>query len=260
MRVFVSGGRAGAAQAAADGRVAIIVDALRASATTASLLHHGASEIIVVEEVADAFAERAARPGSWLVGERGGLAVAGFDLGNSPLREPISGLPATVVFSSSNMSRCCVGASTCPVTFLGTLPTLTSCAGLAFAAARELQADIHLIPAGSALDENKLVIEDYITAGALIEKMVALNVGGASPAEDAAHAALAIHAAARADGYVAAFLAGDNGRCLDRELGLGEDVRFAAQIDVFTEVPSVARTYALPSGRTAAVLQAAPPA
>ena len=48
----------------------------------------------------------------------------------------------------------------------------------------------------------------------------------------------------------------DNGATLREELGLAEDVRFAAQVDVLTEVPRVTRTYELPSGPLAAVLQA----
>lgn len=253
MRVFVSGGRAGALQAAAEGRVAIVVDALRASATTASLLQFGAREIIVVEEVADAFAERERRPGALLAGERGGLAVPGFDRGNSPLQSPEPGLPETVVFSSSNMSRCCVGAAPCPAAFLGTLPTLTAAATVALQAAVELGADLHLVPAGSVLDENKLVLEDYITAGALIEKLRALSPAVA-PAEDAAHAALAIHREALAAGYEAAFNATDNGTALRDELGLGADVCFAARVDVLTAVPRVTSTFELPTGRLAAVL------
>ena len=257
MKLFVSGGRAGAEQAAREHRVAIIVDALRASATTSSLLHYGAREIIVVEEVAAAFAERERHPGSWIAGERGGLAVEGFDRGNSPLQAPEPGLPETIIFSSSNMSRCCVGAASCPATFLGTLPTLTACARIALQAATALGADVHLVPAGSALDENKLVLEDYVTAGALIARMQELSGEAAEPAEDAAHAALDIQRAAALAGYVPTFLDTDNGRCLDAELGLGEDVRFAASVDAFTCVPKVARTYILASGKVAAVLTSA---
>ncbi len=103
MRIFVYGGREGAKKAAASGRVAIIVDALRASATTASLLQFGAQQIIVMEDVDDAFAERARYLGSWLAGERKGLPLPGFDLGNSPLAQPITHIPPQ---SSSALPIC----------------------------------------------------------------------------------------------------------------------------------------------------------
>jgi len=254
MKLFVSGGRAGAEQAAREQRVAIIVDALRASVTTASLLHYGAREIIVVEDVEDAFAERERHAGSWLAGERGNLKVEGFDLGNSPLQAPVLGLPETIIFTSTNMSRCCVGAAACPAAFLGTLPTLTACATLALKAATERQADVQLVPAGAAMDENKLVLEDYIAAGALIERMRELSGGTAVPAEDAARAALQLHAAGLREGYEEAFMGTGNAAGL-YAMGFEADARFAARVDVFTTVPQVARTYELPSGKMAAVLR-----
>jgi 2-phosphosulfolactate phosphatase len=253
MKLFASGGRAGAELAAQEQRVAIIVDALRASATTASLLHHGARQIVVVEDVSDAFGEQERHPGSWLAGERGNLKVEGFDLGNSPLQGSVEGLPETIIFTSSNMSRCCVAASSCPAAFLGTLPTLTACAQAALDAARQHGADVHLIPAGSVLDENKLVLEDFATSGALIARMQELADGAATPGEDAARAALQLHEAALTAGYEQAFLGTDNaaGLCA---MGFEADVRFAAQVDVFTRVPKIARTYELFSGKIAAVL------
>lgn len=252
MRLRVAGGRVGAAQAAEQQCVAVIVDALRASATTASLLHYGVKEIIVVEGVEEAFAERDAHPGALLAGERGGLKVEGFDLGNSPLQAPLSGLSETLVFSSSNMSRCCVGAANCPATFLGTLVTRTACAALAMRTAADLKRDIMLVLAGSALDECKFVLEDYIAAGALLESMMAGEFA-AMLAGDAARAALDLYHAAAKRGLEESFLATDNGTALVG-MGFASDVRFAAHIDAFTTVPRVQRTYQLDSGSTAAVL------
>lgn len=255
MRIIVAGGRLGAQQAAQRQDIALIVDALRASATTASLLHYGAREIIVVEDMDQAFEERLKRPEAWLAGERGGLKVEGFDLGNSPLQAPLAGLPETIVFSSSNMSRCCVGAAGCPAAFLGTLPTLTAAATVAVQAARRLGRDITLIPAGSVLDECKVVLEDYVAAGALMEKIGDLSGDGAGACGDAARAAQDIWTAAKARGVERTFLETDNGVSL---IGMGfeQDVRFAARSDVFTVVPQVTGTYVLDNNEPAAVLTA----
>lgn len=256
MLITVAGGRLGAQQAAQRQDVAIIVDALRASVTCASLLHYGAREIIVVEDMDQAFQERLKRPDAWLAGERGGLKVEGFDLGNSPLQAPLPGLPETIVFSSSNMSRCCAGASSCPVALLGTLPTLTAAATLALNAARSLGRDITLIPAGSVLDECKLVLEDYVAAGALLEKMRKLSGNSATASGDAARAAQDVWTAAQARGVERAFLETDNGVSL---IGMGfeDDVRFAATMDAFKVVPRVTGTYILDNGDPAAILTAA---
>ncbi|MEN6404634.1 MAG: 2-phosphosulfolactate phosphatase [Armatimonadia bacterium] len=265
MKLFVSGGRKGAREAARAGHVAVIVDALRASVTTASLLHYGVQEIIVVEGVEQAFAEARKRPGALLAGERGCVKVEGFDLGNSPLQAPPERLSDTIVFSSSNMSRCCVGAATCPAAFLGTLPTLSACAEKALAAARLHGRDIMLIPAGAVVDEYKLVLEDYVAAGALITRMVEMATGEAkptgggdrpAPTGDAARAALDAWAGAQARGLQKTFLETDNGQAL---IGLGfeEDAKFACRMDVFTTVPQVQRTYEVDGGELAAVLSRA---
>lgn len=233
--------------------MAVIVDALRASATTASLLHYGVREIVVVEDMDAAFAQARTRPGALLVGERGGLKVEGFDLGNSPLQADPGGLSDTVVFSSSNMSRCCVGASTCPAAFLGTLPTLSAAARLAYRAASDLGRDLTLIPAGSVLEESKVVLEDYVAAGALLARIGELSQGQAVAEGDAARAAEDIWAAAKARGVEETFLQTDNGVSLI-SLGFEADVRFACRLDVFGTVPKVTATYVLDNGERAAVL------
>ncbi len=53
--------------------VAVVVDALRASATAAALLSHGAKRVLVVRDVEDAFDAQGAWPEALLYGERGGL-------------------------------------------------------------------------------------------------------------------------------------------------------------------------------------------
>ena len=61
-------GAAGCAYAVEHRCVAIIVDALRASATAAMLFHAGARRLLVVQELAQAFAARATMPDMLLFG------------------------------------------------------------------------------------------------------------------------------------------------------------------------------------------------
>ena len=253
MRLMVDGGRSGARRAAEEGQVAVIVDALRASTTTASLLHHGVKTIIVVEHVAQALAEHGRQPGSLLLGERRGLKVEGFDLGNSPLQSSLPSPAETIIFTSSNMSRCCVGAASASAVFLGTLVTLSRCADLALRAAREAGRDIILVPAGAAADESRLILEDYVACGALIGKLAEVSGGEASAEGDAAQAALELHAAARQHGLERTFLETDDGRGLCA-LGFEADVRFASRVDVLCEVPRLRSTYSLADGGRAVVL------
>ena len=71
MNIHIIEGAPGCAFARENGAVAVIVDALRASATAAALLEAGAREILAVREVEEAFAARADWPDALLYGERG---------------------------------------------------------------------------------------------------------------------------------------------------------------------------------------------
>lgn len=62
----------------------IIIDVFRAFTTAAVALAQGAEKIIMVADVEDALALRAANVGQVCMGEVRGRAPAGFDIGNSP--------------------------------------------------------------------------------------------------------------------------------------------------------------------------------
>src|SRR5262245_13210545 len=66
--------------------VAVVIDVLRASSTIIHALAGGAASVVPCSEIDEARAmAKRFPPGSALLGgERGGLKIAGFDLGNSP--------------------------------------------------------------------------------------------------------------------------------------------------------------------------------
>ena len=61
-----------------------VIDVIRATSTIAVALGHGASGVRPVASMAEAFALKEQNPAALLAGERGGVALPGFDLGNSP--------------------------------------------------------------------------------------------------------------------------------------------------------------------------------
>ncbi len=115
VEVHLMSGEEGCRWAREHKAVAVVVDALRASATITVLLQQGASEVLVVKEVGEAYAYRDTHPDTLLVGERGGLKVDGFDFGNSPAeirRADVQGRP--VAFTSTTGAQRlvdCLGAS-----------------------------------------------------------------------------------------------------------------------------------------------------
>ena len=246
------------------GHVAVIVDALRASATITSLLYYGVQEVEVVEQIDEALAERATSPDVKLLGERGGWQVEGFDYGNSPWQQAPDEIPERIVFTSSNCSRCCIAASGAPAAFLGATVNASAVARLAYTEAVERNADLCLIPAGSAENEERFILEDHLAAAVIIRRLQGLHSADTELglATDAARASLILlDRYAGADLHRAcleqAFLQTDNGRRLSGPMPFAEDVRFAAQLDVFDLAPRLSGVRDLPSGGKAARLTAA---
>jgi 2-phosphosulfolactate phosphatase len=84
---------------------AVVIDVLRATTTLTVALDAGAARVIAVSTPAEALALRAATPGAWACGERGGRIVPGFDRGNSPAEYRDTAVAGrTLVFASTNGS------------------------------------------------------------------------------------------------------------------------------------------------------------
>lgn len=102
-----------------DGRVAVVVDVLRATTTVASMLDVGAEVVITAAAVDGARETAAGLPGSLLAGERGGVAPEGFDLGNSPMPSELAPVVGkTVVLTTTNGTSAVEKARACADTVL----------------------------------------------------------------------------------------------------------------------------------------------
>ena len=231
---------------AAEGRVAVIVDALRASATLCSLLEEGSKEVIVVAELDAARRLAAETPGCVTVGERGGVKVEGFDLGNSP-REVKAALVKgkTVVMTTTTGALRIVAAQGASAVLIGCPRNLSAVAKAAASAAREHKADLVVVAAGTSEGAEGMTVEDLasasLIAGKLKESGATLEPGG--------------FIGVPAQALPELFRNCPNGRKL-KELGLGADVPFCAEIDRTDVVPHVADWLDLPGGDVAAVVRA----
>jgi 2-phosphosulfolactate phosphatase len=95
-------GSAGCRAAVEANGVAVMVDALRASATITSLMAAGAKRVFVATEVDQAYAMKERLGDAFLIGEREGFPPPGFDANNSPrgvMELPLKGRDA--VFTST---------------------------------------------------------------------------------------------------------------------------------------------------------------
>ena len=194
-----------------------VIDVIRATSTVVTALANGAGGIRVVASVAEAFALKEQNPTALLAGERGGRALPGFDLGNSP-RE---------------MTAARVGGRDLILTTTNGTQALAACHGaraivtagflnLEAAAARMLDFGPPWIVV-CAGHEGDFGIDDAIVAGALAEAM----------GRD--HAMVNLYRSVRAE-LTPTFFGCAAGRELVR-IGLGDDVPGCTQRDVFSLAP-----------------------
>lgn len=235
MRVHVIEGADGCAFAAERRAVAVVVDALRASATAAALLHAGAVEILAVPGVEGALAAHRERPDALLYGERGGLPPEGFDYGNSPA-EAHHAAGRRVVFTTTTgagrLSQCAGAAAV----LMGTVVN----ASAAVDAARRLagpDGEVVFIPAGLMDDPAFDAQEDRAAAVFLMERLRAACPQGEIGEGRDLHAAYAARLAE--EGILRLFETAPHAEKL-RRIHLESDIPLCADPDRYPAVPLAA--------------------
>lgn len=216
----------------------VIMDVVRASTTIAHALAHGAAAIVPLGDPAAAIAMRDASPGRVLAGgERGGLPVPGFDLGNSP-REYTEARVAgkRITFSTTNGTFAILACHGARETIIAALVNLD-------AVARRLLAGDPLPAGGPVLagGDNVLlvpvgrlgapVLDDSLAAGVLASRLAAAG----AHLTDAAQSLLA-DAAPWHGRELDALRASPSGLALIAA-GLGDDLPVCARVSTLQVVP-----------------------
>ena len=226
------------------GGMVVVIDVLRASTTIIHALEAGATEVVPCLEVADAQALAASTPhGQYVLGgERGGLPIPGFDLGNSPGEyRPASVGGKTVIFTTTNgtraMMKCREAARVVIGAFVNASAVVERLAG---------QPQIHLLCAGSG---GEVTRDDILFAGLVVER---LSHGGdmgyqfnaqAVAARDTWTSSLAVPLVVGAGLIEPELLAAELRKGLAGQnlvaIGMGGDILTAAQIDRFRSAPEM---------------------
>ncbi|HUG41982.1 MAG TPA: 2-phosphosulfolactate phosphatase [Longimicrobiales bacterium] len=216
----------------------VVIDVLRATSTLVEALANGAKAVFPVATADDAarIALSIGRDSVLLCGERKGLPIEGFDLGNSPLeftRETVADL--SLVMTTTNGTR----------TFLAVAERrggkADGEAGLILAASfLNLGAVVDRLAGADgptavvcAGREGRFALEDAVCAGALVRRLA--EGGGALERNDAAAAAAAL--AQRHLPKLPALLAGTAAGSHLRSIGLEDDVTFCGTVDRTAVVP-----------------------
>lgn len=218
-----------------------MIDVLRASTTMITALAHGAAAVWPVAEISAArmLAVRLG-PAAVLGGERGGVRIDGFQLGNSPL-EYTRGRVADreVVITTTNGTAALAACAAARHVLVGAIVNRAAVARVArVLAVRDGIDDVHLVCAGT---DGEVTGEDVLAAGAILDA-----AGGSSAAADtldrhardalAAFRGLVASAADVPATLVEAFAVAPGGANLIA-LGMQADLPACARLDSLSVVP-----------------------
>lgn len=205
----------------------VVVDTLRATSTIVTALMAGAREVVVAAtiEEAVAIAHRLGTERTLLAGERGGMRISGFTLGNSPAEytpEVVHG--KTIVLTTSNGSATLLKARYAARTYCG---ALLNAEAVARRIAEDAPKDLLLLCAGSNGD---FALEDVLGAGAILNALDTLAVTTALVPSDAARVAHGLFR--ELSGSLHSALAScDHGRALSG-LGFADDIGYCARLNI----------------------------
>ncbi len=220
------------------GTTAVVIDVLRATTTIAYAFAAGAEEVIPCLTVEDArrIARREREP-VLLGGERNGLPIDGFDLGNSPSEytsEDIKG--KCVVFTTTNGTKAMMQCRMAERSLIAAFANLS-------ALVKELEkaTRVEVLCAGT---RGEITREDVLLAGAIVDRTWENCLGDLTLNDQAAIAADAwcgLDLEASDSRGLAAILRETRGGRRLVEIGLEGDIDVAARIDRLTVVPELDR-------------------
>lgn len=228
-------------ESAVEGRVAVVIDVIRATTTMVEALANGARAIIPTASTEEAvkLASSLGRKETLLCGERKGMKVQGFDLGNSPSEfapNVVGG--KQLVMSTTNGTRAFLAAEDSHRVLAASFLNLSA----VVKAVRE-EVDLLFICAGK---EDRFSLDDALCAGYLIERLEQLEPAGFT-LNDAARMVRGLASLHEVDaGFLASTAAG---RALV-EVGLERDLEVCASLDRYSLVPEMRdRTIGLAGSR-----------
>ncbi|MGY8769328.1 MAG: 2-phosphosulfolactate phosphatase [Pirellulales bacterium] len=152
------------AEALADS-TAVVIDVLRATTTICHALAAGAESVVPCLTVEEALQQSELREGSLLGGEREGVRIEGFDLGNSPAEytaDIVKGWP--VVFTTTNGTKAMQQCQQAGKVLIAAFVNLSAvCRELASASR------VEIVCAGT---NNEITREDVLLAGAIVDELI----------------------------------------------------------------------------------------
>lgn len=222
------------------GKLAIIVDVLRACTTISYALRNGAKSVIPAQEVEEATKLLASldRGSTLLCGERNGLKVKGFDLGNSPLEYAESVVAdKTLIMASTNGTPAMARAATASAQVLCSFVNISFVAEAIGVSRRGVGAKSDIVVVCSGRD-GMMALEDTVCGGMLVHLLTEAGlVDLREGANDGAVAARDLYLRHK-DSIEDMIMSCTHGRYLD-SIGFGPDLKVCAKVDSVSILPAV---------------------
>ncbi|HWE36340.1 MAG TPA: 2-phosphosulfolactate phosphatase [Isosphaeraceae bacterium] len=214
------------------GGVAVVVDVLRATTAMLHALAAGCEAVIPCLEVDDARKVAASLPPGTTIlgGERGGVQIEGFDLGNSPAsytHELCRG--KTLVITTTNGTRAILASLEAEQVYIAAFVNLKATVELLTVNLLKAQGrPMHIVCSGT---EGFVSLEDTLLAGALTASLTDWDVAPANDSAILAAASWRATAHRLSHESLAKVLAEGRGGHNVRRIGLGPDIDDAAAVD-----------------------------
>ena len=214
------------------GAYSIVIDVLRGSTTLIQAVKNGASKIIPAAEPNDALGlSSRLRAGEYLLcGERDGLKIEGFNLGNSPyeyVSDKVKG--KDLLYCSTNCSKALIETVQSDRVLIGTFNNLT-----AVIDSIELEGRIILVCAGKL---GRFALEDATCAGMFISQIIKRSLAEIA-VNDASRTAKSLYDTYHRD-MLGMLKESSHGSYLT-QLGMEKDLELASMVDIERIVPELA--------------------
>ena len=211
-------------------RVVVVIDVLRATSVMVHAMSQGASEIIPLATVEEAFRMAKAFPRGFVIlgGERENKEIPGFDLGNSPkeyVAERVKG--KILILTTTNGTRAFHTVSSGKEILAGSFFNIGAIAQRCL----ELNRDLFIFPSG---DKGNFSLEDTLCGGMLIDLIIRKEKKQIS-LTDASYSAQILYQRFK-DNLLEAFHLSHHGKELIHR-GFEDDLAYCAQIDMTPLVP-----------------------
>ncbi len=209
-------------------RTVLVIDVLRASTTIAYALHNGCKGIIPANSIDGAIelSKKIGRDSALLCGEREGIKIEGFDLGNSPFEYESEKIKdKTLIFATTNGSKAIVKGSNANSLIVGSFVNFQS----TFKYISSSLNNLAIICSGK-LDQ--FAIEDAVCGGLYVSSFLK---EGEYELNNAAFAALKLYEVYKND-LLEMLKKSSHGRYLIK-LGFEKDLYICAELDSLNIVP-----------------------